>query len=171
MLSTDRMATIILDNNKATKVFKLHRGNAQGDILSPFLFLLGYKILLFKLQFDLQIEGIINPPAADPDRPCNLPLEVRICPPKAAAMADDATIIVKMCVRTLRKVKTVLDNFGILSGLCCNIEKMVLVPVGKTEAISQDILDLGFEIKNKALILGLEVNNENNVTDIAVKKL
>ena len=48
---------------------------------------------------------------------------------------------------------------------------MVLVPVGKTEAISQDILDLGFEIKNKALILGLEVNNENNVTDIAVKKL
>ena len=164
------MATIILDNNKATKVFKLHRGNAQGDILSPFLFLLGYKILLFKLQFDLQIEGIINPPAADPDRPCNLPLEVRICPPKAAAMADDATIIVKMCVRTLRKVKTVLDNFGILSGLCCNIEKTVLVPVGKTEAISQDILDLGFEIKNKALILGLEVSNENNVTDNAVKK-
>ena len=112
----------------------------------------------------------IAEPAADPDRPCNLPPEVRICPPKAAAMADNTTIIVKMCVQTLRKVKTVLDNFGTLSRLCCNIEKTVLVPVGKTEAISQDILDLGFEIKNKALILALEVSNENNVTDNAVKK-
>ena len=129
------MATIILDNNKATKVFKIHRGNAHGDILSPFLFLLGYQILLFKLQFDLQIEGIIDPPAADPDRPCNLPPEVRICPPRAAAMADNTTIIVKMCVQTLRKVKTALDNFGTLSRLCCNIEKTVLVPVGKSEAI------------------------------------
>ena len=82
LLSTDRLATIILDNNKATKVFKLHRGNAQGDILSPFIFLLGYQILLFKLQFDLQIEGIIDSPAADPARPCNLPPEVRTRPQK-----------------------------------------------------------------------------------------
>ena len=91
LLSTDRLATIILENNKATKVFKLHRGNAQGDILSPFLFLLGYQILLFKLQFDLQIEGIIDSPAADPVHPCNLPPEVRTHHPKVAAMAD-ATI-------------------------------------------------------------------------------
>ena len=85
-------------------------------------------------------------------------------------MVDDAIIIVKMCVRTLQKVKTVLENFGTLLGLCCNIEKMVLIPIGKTEAINQDILDLGFEIKNKAIILGLEVSNNNNVTDNAVNK-
>ena len=119
----DRLATIILENNKATKVFKLHRGNAQGDILSPFLFLLGYQILLFKFQFDLQIEGIIDSPAADPVRPCNLPPEVSTHHPKVAAMADDATIIGKLCARTLNKVKEVLDKFGTLSGLCCNIEK------------------------------------------------
>ena len=46
-----------------------------------------------------------------------------------------------------------------------------MVPIGKTEAISQDIVDLGFEIKNKALILGLEVINENNVKDITVNKM
>ena len=43
--------------------------------------------------------------------------------------------------------------------------------IGKIEAISQNIVDLGFEIKGKALILGLEVSNENNVTDIAVNKI
>ena len=65
-----------------------------------------------------------------------------------------------MCARTLTKVKEVLDKFGTLSGLCCNIEKRELVPIGKIEAISQDIVDLGFEIKNKALILGLEISNK-----------
>ena len=119
----------------------------------------------------MQIEGIIDSPAADPVRPCNLPPEVRTRHPKVAAMADDATIIVKLCARTLNKVKEVLDKFGTLSGLCCNIEKTVLVPIGKIEAISQNIVDLGFEIKGKALILGLEVSNENNVTDIAVNKI
>ena len=86
-------------------------------------------------------------------------------------MADDTTIIVKMCARTLTKVKEVLDKFGTLSGLCCNIEKTVLVPIGKIEAISQDIVELGFEIKNKALILGLEISNDNNITDNAVNKI
>ena len=54
------MACIKLDNENKTKYFKLARGNAQGDIISPFLFLLGYQILLFKLNFDLQILGIAD---------------------------------------------------------------------------------------------------------------
>ena len=49
-----------LENKKKTEYFKLARGNAQGDIISPFLFLLGYQILLFKLNFDLQILGITD---------------------------------------------------------------------------------------------------------------
>ena len=42
---------------------------------------------------------------------------------------------------------------------------------GKIEAISQDIIELGFEIKKKALILGLEISNDNNITDNAVNKI
>ena len=60
ILSTNRTACIKLDNENKTKYFKLARGNAQGDIISPFLFLLGYQILLFKLNFDLQILGIAD---------------------------------------------------------------------------------------------------------------
>ena len=69
------------------------------------------------------------------------------------------------------KGKRGFRQFGTLSGLCCNIEKTVLVPIGKIEAISQDIVELGFEIKNKALILGLEISNDNNITDNAVNKI
>jgi hypothetical protein len=41
-----------LDNGLKTLYFDLERGNAQGDTLSPFLFNLGYQILLMKLEFD-----------------------------------------------------------------------------------------------------------------------
>jgi hypothetical protein len=46
LLSTNREACIILENGKISRSFKLKRGNAQGDIISPFLFLLGYQILV-----------------------------------------------------------------------------------------------------------------------------
>ena len=42
LLCTNRTACIKLDNNERTGYFNLLRGNAQGDIISPFLFLLGY---------------------------------------------------------------------------------------------------------------------------------
>jgi hypothetical protein len=61
LLSTNRRARIILDNNMQTQFFYLERGNAQGDTLSPFLFNLGYQILLMKFEFDLQIQGLIEP--------------------------------------------------------------------------------------------------------------
>jgi len=57
LLSTKRKACIILEGGKFTEFFDLERGNAQGDTISPFLFNLGYQILLFKLELSFQIEG------------------------------------------------------------------------------------------------------------------
>ena len=75
-------------------------------------------------------------------------------------MADDASCLVMMNLQTLTRIKSILTEFGILSGLCCNIEKTVLVPVGMLEPIPEDILELGFEIKGKAIILGMEISND-----------
>jgi len=50
ILCTNRQACIIIENNITTEFFDLERGNAQGDTISPFLFHLGYQILLFKLE-------------------------------------------------------------------------------------------------------------------------
>ena len=75
-------------------------------------------------------------------------------------MADDASCLVMMDLQTLTRIKSILTKFGILSGLCCNIEKTVLVPVGILEPIPEEIFELGFEIKDKAIILGMEISND-----------
>ena len=62
MISTNRRACIILENGLLGEIFELERGNAQGDTISPFLFNLGYQILLFKINFDLQKAGLITVP-------------------------------------------------------------------------------------------------------------
>ena len=122
LLCTNRKACIRLDNNETTNYFNLLRGNAQGDIVSPFLFLLGYQILLFKLQFDLQIIGTCDPVAElNPLLPASA--QVSSMNSKVLAMANDADILASMDLNTLSTIKVILSDFGKLSGLCCNIEK------------------------------------------------
>jgi len=95
ILCTNRQACIIIDNNITTEFFDLERGNAQGDTISPFLFNLGYQILLFKLELSLQIVGLLHEFAEEaevaertlnPD-PVRNP-QVRVSDPKAFALAD-----------------------------------------------------------------------------------
>jgi hypothetical protein len=59
LLGTNRQACIILEDELCTDYFDLERGNAQGDNISLFSFNLYYQILLFKLQYDLQIAHIV----------------------------------------------------------------------------------------------------------------
>ena len=113
LLCTNREACIVLEGGKLSRRFKLLRGNAQGDILSTFVFLLCYQILLFKLQFDLQIKSFVSSPTVTPGSPdVHLPDEVSNTPTKVAAMADDASCLVLMDPATLGKIKEVLAQFG-----------------------------------------------------------
>ena len=131
ILCTNRKACIVLEGGKTSRTFNLLRGNAQGDILSPFIFILCYQILIFKIQFDLQILGFISSPVTDSNSTINrLPAEVSDTPTKITMMADDANCLLLLEEGTLKQVKSVLEQFGKISGLCCNIEKTVLIPVG-----------------------------------------
>jgi hypothetical protein len=62
--------------------------------------------------------------------------EVSNIPPKVYALADDATLAVKMEAGTLVAIKQILVNFETLSGLGCNVEKTTLMQVGSTEELS-----------------------------------
>jgi hypothetical protein len=84
--------------------------------------------------------------------------EVGTRPYKIWAYADDANTILKLDVDTLTKLKRVLNEFGTLSGLVCNVEKTTLLQVGEVGPISQDIIDLGFSIVNEVTVLGLTVS-------------
>ncbi len=176
ILCTNRQACIILEDDLTTDYFDIDRGNAQGDTISPFIFNLCYQILLFKLQYDLQIKSIapeITLPASHPP----LPETVSTARPRVFGLADDATVLTAMEVGSLSRVKNILASFGSISGLECNVEKTILMQVGSDSVIDQDILDLGFDVKKEFTLLGLIIENDtgnfqkslNKITN-AVKK-
>ena len=86
-------------------------------------------------------------------------------------MADDASCLVMIDLQTLTRIKSILTEFGILSGLCCNIEKTVLIPIGVEEEIPASILDLGFEIRQSATILGMEISADTSNFSDSTKKI
>ncbi len=143
--------------------FYLERGNAQGDTTSPYIFNLGFQILLLKLTFDLQIEGILeNPPLPEGTPP--LPPTVSTYTRKVSAYADDANMIVRNTYETLARIKEILEIFGAMSGLVCNVEKTSILPIGDNTTVDDRIRDLGFVISEKITVLGLVID-KNGYTE------
>ncbi len=92
---------------------------------------------------------------------------------KVSAFADDASVIVKYTYENLLYIKTILEEFGNLSGLVCNVEKTVILPIGNNVNVDDRIVTLGFQLADKLTILGLELNNkgftEKNFDNIVQK--
>jgi len=190
LLSTKRRACIILDGEKTTEYFDLERGNAQGDTISPFLFNLGYQLLLFKLDLSFQIEGTQRELAArvvpgggedqagqarqELGNPVHHP-EVNNPDPKVSAMADDCTLLVRLERDNLNRIIVILHEFEQISGLGCNLEKTALMPVGLIQPMEDEILELGLSISNEITLLGAKIKNTgicfDQNADIIVEKL
>jgi len=58
LIATNRIACIIKGDGGLSRNFRLCRGNAQGDVISPFLFNLCFQILIFKFEFDEQVQSV-----------------------------------------------------------------------------------------------------------------
>jgi hypothetical protein len=58
ILGTNRTACIILEDCSYSRNFRLGRGAAQGDNISPDCFNFGDQILIFKIELDPQISGV-----------------------------------------------------------------------------------------------------------------
>jgi hypothetical protein len=152
----NRKACIILENKMYSDFFYLEHGNVQGDTISPYIFNLGFQILIFKLNFELQDDDLIDfpvPPASSPPLPDTVSTYRR----KVYAYADDANVLVKLDYDTLLVIKNILERFGTMSGLACNIDKTILLPVGPQAHVDPRISDIGFTITDKVTILGLQI--------------
>ncbi len=162
MIGTNRRACIILENDLYSKFFDLERGNAQGDTTSPYIFNIGYQILIFKINYDLQIAGIIETSTVPPDlQPPNLNKQVKFSSRKMFAFADDGNIVTTMNFASLNRIKKILEEFGSLSGLECNVEKTTLMQFGSTDPVDDEIRSLGFQISNSLTVLGLKINGDS----------
>jgi hypothetical protein len=65
-----------------------------------------------------------------------------------------------MEVGSLTRVKHILEEFGDISGLECNVEKTILMQIGSDLPIEQEIKDLGFDVKSEITLLGLTIEND-----------
>ncbi len=164
IIGTNRKACIILDDGTYSDFFDLERGNAQGDTTSPYIFNIGFQILLIKLTFDLQIEGLFDFPVPPENTP-PLPRTVGTYTRKVSAYADDATMLIKLDYNSLLRIKNILEEFGNISGLVCNVEKTMLLVIGDNVEVDNRIKDLGFVIATQVTILGLEINGSGHMIE------
>ena len=126
-----------------TEQIKLLQGVPQGDIISPFIFILCVEILLIKITKTKLITGITY--GKKPD--------------KANTYADDTTFFMLRSEENLRNTIKILKDFAMLSGLECNIEKTKVVPVGDNFDISDQLCpEIKLEWVDSFTLLGLEVD-------------
>ena len=114
----------IIINGSLTKPFRMERGLRQGDLLSPFLFVLVVDVLnriLSRAVLEGLVEGI---------RIGNN--EVNL---SHLQFADDNVLFSTAKKDVMVNVRRILDCFGIMSGLQINLEKSALIPLNCEDSL------------------------------------
>ena len=93
----------------------LEQGVPQGDVTSPYIFILMVEILLIKINYTKNLMG--NTFATMESR--------------SEAFPDDTTITMERSVDYLRTAIQYINSFHKLSGLQCNIDKTMEITVGE----------------------------------------
>ncbi len=88
---------------------------------------------------------------------------------RAYAFADDANIFTKLNRDTLLRVKYLLEEFGKLSGLECNVEKTTVMCVNSN--VPEYMAEIGFAVVDSVTILGLEIEGDSGEFNRTFKKI
>jgi hypothetical protein len=167
-LGTNRQSRIIFDDKSLSLPINLGTGRPQGDCPSPLQFNVGNQILLFKCEFDPLIQSIYRnaevPRAIFPvdrdDIPLNFRYESNAETDTVDGLADDTMISMILEIRSLERLKTILAEFTLLSGLKCNFDKTCVLPIGPASDVVDAIPGLGFVIVDNLKLLGFNITKE-----------
>jgi exonuclease III len=164
-ICTNRLACIIMSNGKLGPNFNLERGNAQGDVISPFLFNICYQILLLKVECALQIKTIDLPDEiVQEESLVGVVSSVSHRSKKVFAFADDCNIITVLEKNNLDDLKQILTDFGNISGLVCNLEKTNIMAVGLLpEHPDPEIENISFSFVDELSVLGFILTNADDI--------
>jgi Reverse transcriptase (RNA-dependent DNA polymerase) len=171
-ICTGRKACIIFSDGKMGKVFDLERGNAQGDVISPFIFNICYQILLLKVECELQIKKVDLPDIDLCTRETTGAIPtVSHHSKKVFAFADDCNIICLLEKNSIELILQILNDFAKISGLECNVQKSNIVAIGHEPVVTEELKNIGFNFVEEIMVLGFRVSNSDRVIDDNTKKL
>jgi hypothetical protein len=139
LLGENRSACIILDDGSYSRNFKLDRGRAQGDNISPNTFNFGEQILILKIELDPNITGVWKsfqiPPYVTSNTNPFFMHECRGETTKNESLADDNTTLMELTEKNLFTLRESLEKFGDISGLRCNYDKTLVIPIGTNTVV------------------------------------
>jgi hypothetical protein len=183
-IGTGRNAQILLANDELSVAFQLEKGHAQGDAPSPLLYNMAAQICIWKVELDPGIKSVYDPdlrtaPDPNPRERAPDPEPARIVTPdvfgneanretcKNKSFADDANNFTVLTFDSLNHLEQILQNFRILSGLSCNVEKTCVMRIGNLEGeIPENIRNLSFSFVDEMVLLGFTLSNGNNLVDL-----
>ena len=120
---TEIVAHIVMGGHLTVKIL-LEQAVPQGDIISPFIFIIAVEILLIKITNSRHIKGI----TLETDE------EIR-----AQTFADDTSLLIQRCITSLLAFVRYIEHFSKISGLHANLDKTKVVPFGDNFNIKDKI--------------------------------
>ena len=150
----NRDAQILTGGHLTDKII-LEQGVPQGDIISPYLFIVMVEILLIKITTTKHITGITYAKH-----------EAR-----AETFADDTTLFMERNEKNLKNATKYIKHFHHISGLQCNIDKTQVIPIGKNSDKNDTICkELKMVWEDTFTILGFEIDNRLQKLEINFEK-
>ena len=146
----------ILLGGHLTECINLEQGVPQGDVISPYLFILMVEILLIKITSTKNITGITYAKKES----------------RAETFADDTTLFMERSESNLRNATKYIQHFHKISGLACNIDKTSIIPIGRNSDKKDKICeDLNMVWEDTFTILGFEIDNKLEKLDTNFTKV
>ena len=146
----------IMTESGVISFFEILCGVAQGDSPSGLIFILSLEPLLWKLA---HAQGVTHPIFENGHLVSD------------SSYADDVSILVDGEPENIINVKSILDDFGKLSGLIINVEKTQVLPINVLPDFSMRISETGFSIVKDLTILGVNISENYDQEDTNFNKL
>ena len=99
---------------KLSEKIILEQGVPQGDVISPYIFLLSVEILSIKINYTKHLRGV----------------KYAKSEARSELFADDLSGFLERYEKNLRNFPRILNHFRKVSGLATNLDKTCVVPVG-----------------------------------------
>jgi exonuclease III len=140
----------VMNNGYISSRFDLKRGIRQGCPISAYLFILCVELLAIEIRKSNLVEG----------------LEINNVEYKILQFADDTVLLLKN-YESLRNVLPILTNFYKISGLKLNVQKTVLMKLGRNcDNLPNFLRELGMELcKEEIRYLGIYFHRDENIME------